>query len=145
MMPLFARATVPLLALAAGVAAVSLHLGCSSAPPSAGSTAVRGRVSFQGRAVEGAMVVFTPDRDRGGSGKPLRAETGAEGIFQLSAPISPGWYRITIAPPADHSSVLEHFPVQLGRPDTSTLAREIESGKDHIFEFAVEIPSHSAN
>jgi hypothetical protein len=140
-----ARLTVPLLALAAGVAAVSLHLGCSGSKPPEGPTAVRGRVSFQGRPVEGAMIVFAPDRERGGSGKPLRSETGTDGLFELPGPIPPGWYRVAIAPPPEASATLAHFPPQLRRPDASTLLREVESGKDHVFEFAIEVPARGVN
>jgi hypothetical protein len=145
MMSSVARVSVALLALAAGVAAVSLHLGCSGAPQASGPTAVRGRVTFQGRPVEGAIVVFAPDHDRGGSGKPIHAETGEGGVFQLTGTIPPGWYRVAIAPPPDGSAELAHFPPQLRRPDSSTVLREIESGKEHIFELAIEVPSHGVN
>lgn len=143
-MSFLARYAVPLLAVAAGVAAVSLHLGCSGTPATSGPTTVRGRVTFQGRPVEGAMVVFAPDHDRGGSGKPIRAETGEGGLFQIAA-VPAGWYRVAIAPPADASAELASFPPQLRRPDSSTLLREIASGQDHVFEFAIEVPSHGAN
>jgi hypothetical protein len=136
----FTRVLIPALALAAGIIAVSLHLGCSGSSPVEGPSGVRGRVSFQGDPVAGAMVVFAPDRDRGSSGKPIRCETKADGVFEL--PIVPaGWYRIAIAPPPNHAENLSHFPPQLRRPDTSTIVREVVAGQDHVFEFAVEIPT----
>lgn len=139
------RLLVPFAALAAGAAGVALHSGCSrsSAPPT--PTIVRGRVTFQGRPVAGGLVVFTPDRDRGASGKPIRAETGPDGIFQMptgDSGVSPGWYRVAIAPPPNTDpGAKPPFPPQLRRPDTSTVVREVTPGKEHFFEFAVEVPN----
>ncbi len=134
---------MPVVAVVAGIGAVSLHLGCNSSSPPAGPSTVRGRVSFQGQAVAGAMVVFSPDRDRGASGKPIRCETGADGLYELrsegSTAIPPGWYRVAIAPPTTSTSA--HFPPQLRRPDTSTIVREVVAGKEHAFELTIEIPS----
>lgn len=138
----FPRILVPVLALAAGAVAVSLHLGCNSRSEPVGPTAVKGRVSFQGEAVPGAMVVFAPDRERGMSGKPIRAETGTDGVFELKEP-PPGWYRVAIAPPA--KSNWAQFPPQLRRPDTSTISREVVSGKANAFELSIEVPAGRAN
>jgi hypothetical protein len=135
----FSRYLVPMLALAAGAVAVSLHLGCSNRSEPAGPTSIKGRVSFQGEAVPGAMVVFAPDRERGMNGKPIRTETGTDGVFELKGEVPPGWYRVAIAPPAD--SNWTHFPPQLRRPDTSTISREIVAGKENTFEFAIEVTS----
>jgi hypothetical protein len=87
--------------------------------------------------------VFAPDRDRGTTGKPARGEIGPDGTFQLrhdAGPhVPPGWYRVAVAaPPADPRRPA--FPPQLRRPDTSGLVREVVAGKEHHFEFAVEIP-----
>jgi len=138
----FSRVLVPLLALLAGAVAVSLHLGCSNHSVPTGPTAVKGRVSFQGEPVPGAMVVFAPDRERGASGKPIRAETGPDGVFELKEPL-PGWYRVAIAPPAE--STWAHFPPQLRRPDTSTISREVVAGKENVFELSVEVPAGRTN
>src|SRR5438067_936152 len=76
------RATVPVAALAAGVLVLGPHLGCSRpAPP--GPATVRGAVTFQGRPLPGGVVVFTPDKDRGTPGKPVRGEIGPDGTFKL--------------------------------------------------------------
>jgi len=140
----FSRILVPMLALAAGAVAVSLHLGCTARTPPAEGTSVTGRVSFQGEPVAGAMIVFAPDRERGTSGKPIRAETGTDGLFLLKD-LPPGWYRIAIAPPADGSAGLAHFPPALRRPDTSTISREVVGGKTNTFELSVEIPIPRSN
>jgi len=141
------RITAPVIALAAGAALAALQTGCNrSSKPEAPCT-VRGRVTFQGQPVAGGMVIFTPDRDRGSSGKPLRADTDSNGIFELrfesNPAVPPGWYRVAIAPPAGDASAgssQSPFPPQLRRPDTSTLSREIAPARDNFFEFAVEVP-----
>lgn len=139
------RLMVPFAALAAGVGGVALHMGCSrpSAPQS--PTTVRGRVTFQGQPVAGGLVVFTPDRDRGASGKPVRAETGPDGTFEMPAGdsgVAPGWYRVAIAPPPSTDPAAKPgFPPRLRRPDTSTVVREVTPGRDNVFEFAVEVPN----
>lgn len=144
----FVRLLVPVAAFAAGIGAVSLHLGCNGSSAT-GPTTVRGRVTFQGQPVAGSLVVFAPDRERGASGKPIRCETGPDGIFELrvdgAAAIPPGWYRVAIAPPPGATSALVHFPPQLRRPDTSTIVREVAPGKDHFFEFAVEVTARMVN
>ena len=140
-MQMLVRLLVAFGSLAAGVVVVALHGGCSSSAP-AGPAAVRGRVTFQGRPVDGGVVVFAPDPDRGSTGKLVRGETGPDGVFQLAAEggaaVSPGWYRVSIAPPAGG---LAGFPQPLRRPDQSGLIREVVVGKDQFFEFAVEVPA----
>jgi len=136
------RVLVAFGALAVGVAAVSLHLGCHSSSAPTGKTTVRGRVTFQGHPVAGGLVVFAPDPERGASGKPVRAETGPDGVFQLQVEgtprVPPGWYRVALAPPPTAGP--SNFPAALRRPDRSTIVREVAAGKDHFFEFAVEVP-----
>lgn len=119
-----------------GVMLAALLFGCGkSAPP--GPAPVRGAVTFQGRPVPNGMVVFTPDTDRGTAGKPVRADTGPDGTFRLGAGLPPGWYRVSlVAAPGP-----TRFPPQLARPDTSNLLREVVAGKEHVFEFAVEVPN----
>jgi hypothetical protein len=135
----FSRFTMPMLALAAGALAVSLNLGCNKRTEhSAGPTSVKGRVTFQGEPVAGAMVVFAPDRERGLTGKPIRAETGPDGVFELKGEVQAGWHRVAVAPAAE--SELGRFPRQLRRPDSSGISREVQSGKENTFELAVSVP-----
>ena len=142
------RLLLPLVALAAGFGAMSLAGGCgSNAPP--GAATVRGRVTLNGQPVAGGLVVFTPDAQRGGAGKPARAETGPDGGFALrldaSQHIPAGWYRVALAPAPVVPDPLAAtrgpvFPAKLARPDLSGLEREVQPGKEHVFEFAVEVP-----
>jgi hypothetical protein len=140
------RLFVAAVALAAGAAAMSLSGGCG-AKPAPGPATVRGKVTFNGLPVAGGLVVFTPDTQRGGRGKPVAAETAADGSFELrldqSSHILPGWYRVSLAPapvipdPAA-STQSPTFPAKLARPDLSGLEREVQAGHNHVFEFAVE-------
>jgi len=139
------RLFIPVVALVAG--AVAMALWCGSNPPP-GPATVRGKLTFNGQPVAGGMVVFTPDPERGGSGKPARAETGPDGSFLLlldnSSHIPAGWYRVSLMPAPvipDPLADRPTFPAKLARPDMSGLAREVQPGKDHVFEFAVEVPN----
>lgn len=133
------RVVVSALSLVAGVAATAAFGGCGpSTPPK--ETTVRGRLTFQGEPVAGGTVVFVPDPDRGGAGKPVRADTAADGTFTLrpaDGPVRAGWYRVALAAPAA-APTDPPFPPELRRPDRSGVAREVTAGKDHVFEFAVE-------
>jgi hypothetical protein len=141
------RLLVPVVAMAAGAVTMSLS-GCGRSAPAPTPATVRGKVTFNGQPVAGGLVVFTPDPERGGRGKPARAETGPDGSFSLqlgnSSHIPAGWYRVSLSPapalPAPLSYARPTFPAKLARPDMSGLSREVHAGQDHVFEFAVEVP-----
>lgn len=135
------RLVVPVVSLAAGAALVALHGGCSRNTAQTPTT-VRGQVTFQGQPVAGGLVVFSPDPERGGSGKPARGDLGPDGSFKLSPPggaaLAPGWYRVAIAA-APAAAGGPAFPAKLARPDTSGLVREVRPGQENVFDFAVEL------
>lgn len=141
------RLSIAILSLGAGAALVGLPSGCSRKTPS-GPTTVTGRVTFLGNPLANGLIVFTPDADRGGSGKPARGDLDSDGRFQLKlageTAILPGWYRVSIAPQwqvASHSSARLSFPPQLARPDKSGVIREVKAGQQNVFEFDVEVPN----
>ena len=141
------RLIVPLAALAVGAGIVAVPGGCKRSSAPAGSTTVRGTVSFQGKPLVGGLVIFSPDADRGGSGKPMRGNLGPDGRYQLmlsgNTGIPSGWYRIAIVSlPSAGSSPGEQptFPAKLNRPDLSGLIREVQAGQENVFDFAVEVP-----
>jgi len=111
-----------------------------------GNTIVQGRVTYQGQPLVGGLIVFTPDPERGGRGKPIAAEITREGYFHLaidgSAAIPPGWYRVGIAPAPKLASAATDqgaiFPQQLARPDRSELCRDVKAGQENTFDFAIE-------
>ncbi|AWM37308.1 hypothetical protein [Gemmata obscuriglobus] len=61
--------------------------------------------------------------------------------FDQAAEIPPGWYRVALTPaPTPTSGPASLFPTKLARPDMSGIEREVKPGKEHIFEFVVEVP-----
>lgn len=140
------RSLVPAVSLALGFLIVGLPVGCGSAASSAPTTA-HGVVQFLGYPLSGGMIVFAPDVHRGTAGKPIRADIAANGTFELkvdgSPNIPPGWYRIAIAEPSAAAGSYLYapqtlFPVRLRRPDKSDLVRQVQAGKDNVFEFLIE-------
>jgi hypothetical protein len=149
-MSLLVRFAVPVVSLAMGALLVALPGGCNR-KTMLPATTVRGVVTFQGKPLAGGLVVFSPDPDRGGSGKSLRGKIGADGRYELKANedrvIAPGWYRVAIAAPASallspgsEPAAIPTFPAKLARPDLSGLVREIKPSQENVFEFAVEVP-----
>jgi hypothetical protein len=133
-------------AVGLGLVSVFALFGCNRTI-SPGNTTVQGRVTFQGQPMSGGLVVFSPDLERGGIGKPISAETAQDGRFQLTiagdAAIPPGWYRVAIAA-APNSAVFSAnnraiLPTQLARPDQSGLSREVKAGQENSFEFAIDV------
>ncbi len=142
------RLCVPVAALGIAAAIVALPGGCKRSTPT-GPTTVRGTVLFQGKPLSGGIVIYSPDPDRGGSGKPIRGDLGPDGHYQLSlagnTSIPPGWYRVAIGalPPTEPASLLNQtpFPLKLARPDLSGIVREVQPGQENVFDFAVEVPT----
>jgi hypothetical protein len=139
------RLFLPLVALGIGAVAMSFSGGCGGNVPPPGPATVRGKVTFNGQPVAGGLVIFTPDPQRGGHGKPACAETASDGSFLLqldkSDHIPAGWYRVALMPapvlPDPNAPPAAVFPPKLARPDLSGLEREVRAGQDHVFEFAV--------
>ncbi|MCE9564109.1 MAG: hypothetical protein K8U57_18860 [Planctomycetes bacterium] len=149
-MSLLMRMCVPVVALGIGVLVVALPGGCNRKGPR-GPTTVRGAVTFQGKPFAGGFIVFSPDPDRGHSGKAARATVGPDGRYELrhatESTIPAGWYRVSIAaaPSLEPASALTPvFPLKLARPDMSGLVREVKPDQENIFEFAVEVPVNVA-
>lgn len=145
-MPRLARLSIPILSLAIGAALVGLPGGCSRTTAAAPAT-VRGKVMFQGAPLAGGLIVFSPDPERGGSGKPARGDLANDGTFQLmladATAIPPGWYRVAIAPAPLSAHPDAIFPPQLARPDRSGIVREVKAGQENVFEFTVEVSSRN--
>ena len=142
-----ARLLVAAAALGIGSALVAIHGGCSrKATPT--TATVSGKVTFQGEPLADGLIVFVPDPDRGGTGKPARGDLGPDGTFHLTIDgetmIPPGWYRVAIAPAPryERGSVRDRtpFPLELSRPDRSQVVREVRAGQDNRFEFTIEVP-----
>lgn len=115
---------------------VFIFAGCQSKSTTANT--VEGTVTFFGRPLAGGLVVFTPDREKGSTGKPFTAEILANGHFAMPAThLPPGWYRVSISDPPSWYAA-EGFPASLRRPDHSGLCREILANRDHRFDFHID-------
>ncbi len=137
------RIAALLLLSGATSALVLLPVGCNK-PASTNAGLVHGEATFQGRAMAGGLVVFTPNADRGCTGKMHTATISAEGHYRLAEgakTIAPGWYRVALADPIDwYGSEWSHaFPAALRRPDLSGIEREVKAGQDHTFDFKIEL------
>jgi hypothetical protein len=115
-------------------------VGCGK-PESVNAPKVRGIVTFQGRSTTGGLIVFTPDREKGCTGKIYTAMIGTGGTYTLDEKKpEAGWYRISLSdPPEWYGSDWERaFPASLRRPDMSGLERQIKPG-ENIFDFPIEV------
>lgn len=107
---------------------------------------VSGKVYFRGAPLDGGMIVFTPDPDRGGQGPIAKAIIGTDGSFTLTVEdkpgIAPGWYRIAIAgnttEPPTPANPYPGPPSKYRNPDISGMVREVRVGADNVFEFTLE-------
>ncbi len=112
--------------------------GCGRGGP-APAVGVSGTVTFQGRPLAGGLVVFAPDRDRGGTGKPVCAPVADDGGYVAELP--PGWYRVAVADPPGidwQGHGWPPYPAALRRPDRSGLDREVVAGRANVLHFHVE-------
>ena len=131
-------------ALLAGLALAALAAGCG--PPSARPAAVRGQVLLQGRPLIGGVVVFAPNRDRGNPGRVVMAKIDEQGNYALGRDgdpaVTPGWYRVAIAEPADlnlEASGYPRFPAALRRPDQSGVEREVTAGVENVIDLHITV------
>jgi hypothetical protein len=142
-MPGSVRILVSIVALLGGAALVGLPGGCSRKSPP-GPATVRGKVTYQGEPLADGLIVFTPDPDRGGGGKPARGDLDENGQFQLKlgddTAIPTGWYRVSFARSPATYFKRPQFPAELSRPDKSGQVREVKAGQENVFEFTIEVP-----
>ncbi|QJW96303.1 hypothetical protein FTUN_3860 [Frigoriglobus tundricola] len=143
------RFVAPVVSLVVGIAGTSLSGGCGSSAPPPGPSTVRGRVVQRPAGGRGPGGVRPrPAARRLGQAGPRRNRTrrplrpSARGLPHIPV----GWYRIALAPaPLVPGPLSENpepvFPAKLARPDLSGLEREVQVGKDHVFDFAVEVPN----
>ena len=132
-------------ALAAGLTLLLAASGCGK-PASAKPATVRGQVLLQSRPLAGGVVVFAPNRDRGNAGKLVSAKTDEQGNYALTRDgepaVTPGWYRVAIAEPADldlPASGYPPFPAALRRPDLSGVEREVTAGQENVIDLHVVV------
>jgi hypothetical protein len=136
--PVLAAALLPLLAVGCGPQAPKL------AP-------VQGRVFYQGTALRGGTIVFTPDASRGGRGPLAGAEIQPDGRFVLrtgdECGAVAGWHRITVlavelpaeVPAGQRYAVPRSLlPQKYCDPELSGLFREVKPGRENTFDLYLD-------
>lgn len=90
--------------------------------------------------------MFTPDADRGTTGRPVIATLDEQGFYRLEGgpetPLVPGWYRVAISDSPEMRSPtpsLSVFPEALKRPDLSGLERRLVGGEINQFDFQIQL------
>jgi hypothetical protein len=132
------------------LAATSLNAlaGCGSKPSE--KITVKGRVCYRGEPLNGGVIVFAPDGDRGNNGDLAKGVIESDGTFSLksddSKGIAAGWYRVAIAPhPSPSASATptasDPYPAPPSRyrnPQLSGLQGEVKRNADNQFEFQLD-------
>jgi hypothetical protein len=111
-------------------------------------TVVRGQILYRGEPVSGGLVVFAPDSERGSDGPLVTVHLQPDGSFTLTSadgkPVSPGWYRIAVAPKAGTVELptaqrpYPGLPARYRNPSLSGLAGEVKPGQDNVFCFDLD-------
>jgi hypothetical protein len=107
---------------------------------------VRGHVLYQGTALPGGTIVFTPDTELGGAGPLSVAEIKSDGSYSLKTGIAEGApsgpYRVTIASDAPATGLATRPAVVLPRkysdPAQAGLKREVKMDKLNIIDFNLD-------
>ena len=137
-----ARTIIMILALVVVTAMlVTLNNGCGDGRPR--TYPAGGSVTYGGRAVAGAQVMFLPE-----AGPPATAITDESGEYQLRTFVAgdgavPGRHRVTItknvALPAEpdnpYPETRNELPAKYARPDRSGLTAEVTADGQNEFDF----------
>jgi hypothetical protein len=125
--------------------------GCEVSPNGPATVKVRGTVTYEGKAIEGANVIFHPAKT-GGQTLASQAVTDTSGRFQLSTHVGggkfkpgivPGQYAVVITKPdiAGISTTLgppkNLLPKKYSHPNTSGLTAEVAAGRENDYDFAL--------
>jgi hypothetical protein len=128
-----------------GLLALALAVASGCGPKAPAKTAVTGRVVYRGEPLNGGVIVFVPDEERGNSGPFVKATVLLDGTFALGADLAAGWYRVAVAPlPAAEptlptaSNPYPGPPARYRNPQLSGLAGEVRPGADNSFEFVLD-------
>jgi hypothetical protein len=121
-------------------------IGCNRSKPT--DTVVRGQILYRGEPVSGGLIVFSPNEDRGSSGPVVTATLQNDGSFALAGvdgkPVTPGWYRIAVAPRAGTTAIptaarpYPGLPQHFRNPSLSGLEREIKPGVENLVCFDLD-------
>jgi hypothetical protein len=107
------------------IVGLGLLSGCGTKPELA---VVQGQVHFRGQPLNGGVIVFVPDTERGPPGNLALSELTAEGRFELKTKgqpgCRPGWHRISIA----SGTTASELPAKYRDPLLSGQEMEVKPG-----------------
>ena len=119
--------------------------GCSKQPTTLNHVA--GKVFYKGAPLHTGLIVFSPDTNRGESGKIAFSKIKEDGSFTLNTGDAPGvtagWYRVTVAALSGTSSSSEGGPISLipdkyRDPEKSLLQCEVKGNHDNHLNFNLD-------
>jgi hypothetical protein len=112
---------------------------------------VTGKVTYQGLALQGGIIVFTPDGSRGGHGAMAVGEIQPDGTYSLRTEkafgAAAGWYRVTVATasvgtipsPGQRFHVPPSLlPEKYRDPDLSRLVCEVKPDRANSIDFNLD-------
>jgi hypothetical protein len=123
-----------------------LIAGCGRAP----LTAVHGKVAYKGMMLQGGVIVFTPDANRGERGSIAVGKIREDGTYTLftgeQAGASAGWYRVTVSSlaatsgygPPGFTAPQSVLPEKYRDPDSSQLACEVKASRTNNIDFNLD-------
>jgi hypothetical protein len=108
---------------------------------------VSGKVSYKGVSLQSGIIVFSPDTNRGETGKVAFSKIESDGSYTLhtgdAAGVTAGWYRVTVAALGGPTANLESPPVSLvpdkyRDPLLSQLQCEVKANRDNHLDFNLD-------
>ena len=119
--------------------------GCSNKPTTLNH--VTGKVLYRGVPLQSGLIVFSPDTNRGESGKIAFSKINPDGSYAISTGDAPGvtagWYRVTIAAMSGQTTSYDSLAVSLipdkyRDPQLSQLQCEVKSNRDNHLDFNLD-------
>lgn len=113
--------------------------------------AVHGKVSYKGVPLSGGTIVFTPDAQRGTTGRMARSEIRQDGTYLLqtdsSAGAIVGWHRVTVmaietgsggGPDPDVMMPRSLLPEKYRDPELSGLICQVREDQENCIDFDLD-------
>ena len=129
--------------------------GCARGSGRPETVPLSGTVMYQGKAVDGADVTFTPNPGAGDAAKPAQGKTDANGTFRVKTYFGPddepngalaGDYTVTIrkidlpqgiVSPENYKPPKNQLPERYADPKQSGLSATVKPGEKNEFPFAL--------
>ena len=119
-------------------------IGCGQKPATLNQ--VSGKVLYRGNLLQGGVIVFSPDTNRGESGPIAYGKIKADGTYTLTTGDAPGaaagWYRVTISSEVTNGALdpapISRIPEKYRDPALSKLECEVKANRDNHLDFNLD-------